>query len=329
MRGRHSAWVIRIDEHTRATLQRWLRQQKTSLGLARRARSLLLLEQGLSYVSTARQVGLAEHNLRKWVKRFSEQGPAGLSEQPRPGRLPVFSPEIALHVVKLACERQDRVGRSLSQWDCAELARQLRADGLVESISPKTIRRILHSHKLKPWCSHLWLSPKVPQDQRFAKQVQLLVELYTRPLGACERVLCLDEKTNLQPRPRLAPTLPSLPGLPIRVEQEYQRAGALHLFAAFDTRTGKVTALTARRKRQAEFITLLTKLDQETPAGVKRIFLVLDNASIHKGKQVQAWFATHPRFICHFLEVALLLDEPDRAVVQHLAKKALAHQRLL
>lgn len=115
MQGSHSAWVIRIDEHTRATLQRWLRQQKTSLGLARRARSLLLLEQGLSSVSTARQVGLTERNLRTWVKRWSRQGPAGLSEQPRPGRLPVFSPEIALHVVKLACERPDRVGRSLSE----------------------------------------------------------------------------------------------------------------------------------------------------------------------------------------------------------------------
>jgi DDE superfamily endonuclease len=116
-------------------------------------------------------------------------------------------------------------------------------------------------------------------------------------------VLCLDEKTNLQPRHRLAPTLPSLPGLPTRVEQEYQRAGVLHLFAAFDTRTGKVTALTARRKRQAEFITLLAKLDQKIPAGVERVFLVLDNASIHTGKQVQAWLATHPRFVCHFLPV--------------------------
>jgi len=58
-------WVIRIDGHTRATHQRWLRQQKTSLGLARCARSLLLLEQGLSSVSTARQVGLTERNLRK------------------------------------------------------------------------------------------------------------------------------------------------------------------------------------------------------------------------------------------------------------------------
>ena len=37
----------------------------------------------------------------------------------------VFPPEVAIHVVRLACERPDRLGRILSQWDCAELARQL------------------------------------------------------------------------------------------------------------------------------------------------------------------------------------------------------------
>ena len=29
--------------------------------------------------------------------------------------------------------------------------------------------------------------------------------------------------------------------------------------------------------------------------------MVLDNSRIHKGKQVQAWMASHPRFALHFL----------------------------
>ena len=36
-----------------------------------------------------------------------------------------------MHVVKIACERPDDVGRSLSQWDCREIARQLVRDGVV------------------------------------------------------------------------------------------------------------------------------------------------------------------------------------------------------
>ena len=108
------------------------------------------------------------------------------------------------------------MGRSLSQWDCPELARKLQADGIVKTISPKTVERILRSHKLKPWRYHLWLSPRVPRDAHFAHLVHALVDLYTRPLTREEMVLSVDEKTNLQPRPRKAVTLPTRPRLPTR-----------------------------------------------------------------------------------------------------------------
>jgi transposase len=210
-----------------------------------------------------------------------------------------FPPEVALHLVKIACERPDKLGRSLSQWDCQELARQLIRDGVVTSISHDTVQRILENHQLKPWRHHLWLSPKVPRDAVFAAAVQEICDLYTRPLPAHEMVLCVDEKTSLQPRTRKAPTLPAQPGVPVRVEHEYERKGALNLFAAFDTRTGKVYGHTAERKRQKEFIEFLEQLDREIPAEITLIHIVLDNLRMHKGKQVQAWLAQHPRFVFH------------------------------
>src|SRR5262245_11108913 len=109
-----------------------------------------------------------------------------------------FPPESAIHLVKLACERPDEYGRSLGLWDCQEMARQLVADGITPGISPDTVRRILEHHHLKPWRHHLWLSPKVPRDAAFAASVQEICDLYTRPLGADEVVLCADEKTSLQ-----------------------------------------------------------------------------------------------------------------------------------
>lgn len=315
MRGRRSALSIQMADQTRATLQSWLHRQKMPHGQARRVHALLLLEQGQTFVQTAQWVGLTESNVRKWAKRFLEQGVVGLSEKPRPSRTPLFPPEVALYVVKLACERPDHVGRSLSQWNCPDLARQLIADGIVQSISTETIRCILHSHKLKPWRHHLWLSAKVPRDEQFAKQVQEIVDLYTRTLADWEMVLCVDEKTNLQPRPRQASTLPARPGLPTRLEHEYKRAGAFHLFAAFDTRTGHVYARTEVRKRQKEFIALLSQLDREIPVSIRRICLVLDNLSAHKGKQARTWLQSHPP-LCLFLPPsALFLDEPSGAVV--------------
>lgn len=191
------------------------------------------------------------------------------------------------------------MGRSLSHWDCTELAKQLVRDGVVQSISADTVGRILNNHQLKPWRHHLWLSTQVPRDADFAARVQNVSELYTRPLAAHEVVLCLDEKTNLQPRPRKAATKDAKEGLPVLVEHEYSRCGALNLFAAFDTRTGKVYAMTAPRKRQAELIQFLEQINEQIPAQVTTIHLVLDNVSTHKGKQVQAWLKKHSRFVMH------------------------------
>jgi transposase len=300
MQGRHSAIHIEMPDDTRATLTGWLRKQKTPVGLAKRARAMLLLADGASFAATARQVELRERHVRKWALRFVAHGLDGLCDKKRLGRRPVFPPAVALYVVKLACERPDVVGRSLAQWDSVELARQLVHDGVVDQISPQTVQRILAHHKLKPWRHHLWLSPKVPRDAAFAAQVQALVTLYTRPLGVWERVLCVDEKTSLQPRTRQAPTLAAQPGQPVRVEHEYARKGALNLFAGFDTRTGKVYATTAERKRQAEFIAFLEHVDREMAPDITRIHVVLDNLRMHKGKQVQAWLSKHPRFVFVF-----------------------------
>ena len=202
-------------------------------------------------------------------------------------------------MVKMACERPDDRGRSLSTWDCREMARQLVAEGVVATISPETVRRILEHHHLKPWRHHLWLSPKGPRDAAFAASVREISDLYTRPLGDDEVVLCVDEKTSLQPRPRKSPTLGAKPRRPVRVEHEYGRCGALNLFAAFDTRTGKVYGMTAERKRQVEFIAFLEQLDREIPAKVATIHVVLDNLRMHKGKRVQEWLSRHARFVFH------------------------------
>jgi transposase len=230
---------------------------------------------------------------------FANKGWPGSPTESVPADHRSFPPEVAIHLVKIACERPDKVGRSLSHWDCAELARQLKADGVVDSMSPQTVQRILANHKLKPWRKHLWLSSHAPRDAEFCRRVKNICTLYTRKLAPHEKVLCVDEKTSLQPRTRKSPTLAARPGLPVRVEHEYERKGALNLFAAFDTRTGKVYAHTADRKRQKEFIEFLDQLEREIPADITKIHLVMDNLRMHTGKQVQAWLEEHPRFEFH------------------------------
>lgn len=221
------------------------------------------------------------------------------------GAKPLFSPpQVALHLVKLACERPAAAGRSLCQWDCSELARQLMDEGIVESISAETVRRILASHKLKPWRHHMWLSAKHPRDEAFYGCIASLIDLYTRALLPTEIVLSVDEKTSLQPRPRVAPTKPARTGnQPNLVEHEYKRDGALNLFCAFNTRTGEVIGQCFARKRQKEFIAFLEHIDRVTPRSITCIHIVCDNVSVHHGKKVREWLTTHRRFRFHFTPV--------------------------
>ena len=208
-----------------------------------------------------------------------------------------------MHLVQRACALPEQAGRSLSQWDCAELARQLVLDAVVAAISPRTVQRMLAANRLKPWRHHVWLYPRTPRDAAFADRVRAVAALLTRPLGAHEVVLSLDEMTSLQPRPRRVATRPAQPGRPIQVEHEYGRAGATHLFAAFDTRSGRVYGLTTRRKRQVESLALLEHLDRAIRAAVTAIHLLADNVSVHHGKLVRHWLAAHPRFVAHFTPV--------------------------
>ncbi len=75
------------------------------------------------------------------------------------------------------------------------------------------------------------------------------------------------------------------------------------MFAAFDTRSGEVTGILRRRKRQVEFIELLEQIDRTTSAKITLIHLICDNLSMHHGKLVKAWLMKHPRFRMHFTPV--------------------------
>jgi transposase len=196
------------------------------------------------------------------------------------------------------------LGRSLSQWDGQELARQLIAEGVVADISAATVRRIVRSHQRKPWRCHVWLHPKKPRDAAFSATVSARIDLYTHPLPAEEMVLSMAEKTSLPPRPRQHPTRPAQPHhLPNRCEHEDKRAGALHLFAAFDPRSGQVYGDGAARKRPQACRAFLAHLDREMAPHIKMMHVVCDHVSTHHGQEVHQWLSKPSRFRVHFTPV--------------------------
>jgi hypothetical protein len=85
-RGRKTSLTIRLTPAERVTLLSWQRATTISAGLARRARLLLLLADGVTITEAAATVGLSRRHSYKWIQRFVQEGVAGLADKLRPDR---------------------------------------------------------------------------------------------------------------------------------------------------------------------------------------------------------------------------------------------------
>src|SRR5262245_15316824 len=85
-RGRRTSFTIRLTPAERLTLLAWQRATTVPAGLARRARLLLLVADGLTITAAAATVGLSRRHTYKWLQRFVQEGLAGLAEKPGRGR---------------------------------------------------------------------------------------------------------------------------------------------------------------------------------------------------------------------------------------------------
>ena len=88
-RGRRTSFTIRLTPAERRTLLTWQRSTTISAGLARRARLLVLLADGMTITEAAAAVGLSRRHTYKWIQRFMQEGLAGLVDRPGRGHRPV------------------------------------------------------------------------------------------------------------------------------------------------------------------------------------------------------------------------------------------------
>lgn len=56
-----------------------------------------------------------------WVKRFNEEGVAGLQDRPRPGRSPVHSEEVRSALIDLALQKPKTLGYPFEMWTLERL----------------------------------------------------------------------------------------------------------------------------------------------------------------------------------------------------------------
>jgi hypothetical protein len=212
-----------------------------------------------------------------------------------------FPPELVVQVKALACELPTTQHVPLSRWSLDELRQHVCALGLVAQVSGTTLWRWLHEDAIRPWQHRCWLFPRAPD---FALKAGRILDLYQRqwqgqPLQEDEFVLSTDEKTSIQARRRLHETLPPQPGLPMKVEHEYERQGAWAYLAALDVHRPKLFGRCEAQSGIAPFDRLVAQvMSQEPYRSARRVFWIMDNGSSHRGERsvqrLQSHYANVP-----------------------------------
>jgi hypothetical protein len=183
----------------------------------------------------------------------------------------------------------------------ADVARHAQRSGLVARISDSTVWRWLNEDAIRPWQHRCWIFPRDPQFQAKAGRI---LDLYERrwqgqPLRKDEFVISTGEKTSLQARLRIHPSLPTGPGKTMRVEHEYVRGGAWAYLAALDVHRAKVFGRCEATTGIAPFERLVDQVMSQPPYNTaRRVFWVMDNGSSHRGEgSIQRLTKAHPRLV--------------------------------
>jgi putative transposase len=276
---------VTLRPQLRQELEAMVRSHSIPQAWARRARIILLADEGLNNITIARQLSLSAHTVGLWRRRFLNQGQAGLYDEARPGGPPSVSDEEVAALIRKTLKTKPQ---DATHWTVRALAAETK-------ISKSTVHRVWRAFGLQP---HRQKHFKLSTDPFFVEKVRDIVGLYLNPPDKA-MVLCVDEKSQVQALDRTQPVLPMGLGYVEGVTHDYVRHGTTTLFAALDIASGQVLTQCKSRHRHQEFLQFLRHIDENVPEDLD-IHLVVDNYATHKHERVRRWLAARPRYHVHY-----------------------------
>jgi len=275
--------VLSPDE--RSYLERQVRRHRIARSLSERCRIILRCSQGVSSKAVAAELGIHEHTVGKWRRRFLKDRVEGLLDERRPGRPRTIDDDQVAAVIE----------RTLRSTPADATHWSIRSMAAATGFSHTTIRRMWAAFGLQPHRSETF---KLSSDPLFVDKVRDIVGLYLSPPNRA-LVLSVDEKSQIQALDREQPVLPMMPGMPERRTHSYVRHGTTSLFAALDVASGFVIGKCYKRHRAAEFLDFLKQIDACVPDDFD-VHIVMDNYATHKTAAIKTWLARRPHYHVHF-----------------------------
>ena len=278
MRGR-KPFPLSIGPHDRTILQEVARSETLPWYQVRRARTVLAIAAGQRTTAVASRLECDVGTVRRTCRRYDDTGVRGLLEGPsdraaRPG----FPPRAA-QIVELACLEPVAKGLHITHWSSEDLARQAVADGIVGSISPRTVRLILDRVDLQPHRTRYWRTTRL--DARFKARAEKVLWCYAN----AER---LARRATGSSAPMRSPTSRCSNGRsagpsPVSIEQrefDYTRHGTVNLLAFLVVHTGRMRAVVLEKNDAANYIPALEEF-RRRHRRLRGVYLIHDGGPSH------------------------------------------------
>ncbi|WP_234264039.1 IS630 family transposase [Hydrogenophaga sp. NFH-34] len=263
------------------------RSPHTSVGLAQRARIVLLASQGLQNKEIGEQLGIGRAQVALWRKRYLTSGLQGIELRQSRGARPT-KVDVRKLLELTAQTTQD--ADTLSAHKMAEML----------AVSPSTVMRHWRANGLKPPVMHRFGPSNDPQ---FVGSIEDIVGVYVSPPEHALVLSCKQMRPMLAPD-RLQTVLPPVTGAAKATTNKRQLQGMATLFAALKTLNGRLTRRCMLRNPQTAWLKFLRKVDHVTPK-THSLHLIADNIDTHGHPSVQAWMVQHPRFHMHFTTTSI------------------------
>jgi transposase len=205
-----------------------------------------------------------------------------------PVRTSVLLPWLRRSLIALLKQSPHLYGWCRTRWSCAVLAAELKARHRLD-VSAETVRRWIHE------VGWVWKRAKLAARDDDPERVARLARIRYcfENLGKKAAMFFADElDINLLPKV-------GYQWMPEGEQLEVETPGTnekRYLAGALDLLSGRILRCVWFRKQAGLFLDLLKVLDGSYPAAqFERIYVVVDNAKIHKAAVVEQWLAEHPR----------------------------------
>lgn len=210
-----------------------------------------------------------------------------------------FPPLQRVEITALACTPPEDADRADVRWTVQGLHDEIERRQIA-TLHPTTVHRILDAADLHPHHLRYWRQTLVPDFEEKASSVLWYYERVAWLAERDERVVCVDEKTQIQAL-RRPPDWRMQAGQDRRREWEYRRDGTVNLLLTYSLLTGGVWGRIVPKNDHQHFIASMDEYVDTVPRTIRRIHVVLDNGPSHVAKETRAWASSQGgRVVLHF-----------------------------